>query len=47
MTYRNAATQPKLYIIQNPANQIANVTQVTEVRYQVPLSEITGSGEPI
>ncbi len=43
----NAATQPKLYIIQNPANQIANVTQVTEVRYQVPLSEITGSGEPI
>ena len=39
----NAATQPKLYIIQDPANQIANVTQVTEVRYQVPLSEITGS----
>lgn len=39
----NAATQPELYIIQNPANQIANVTQVTEVRYQVPLSEITES----
>ena len=41
----NASTQPKLYIIQNPANQIANITQVTEVRYQVPLSEITGSDE--
>ena len=38
----NAATQPELYIIRNPANQITDVTQVTEVRYQVPLSEITG-----
>ncbi len=37
----NAATQPKLYIIQNPAAHIRNVRQVTEVRYQVPLSEIT------
>ncbi|RKU09346.1 hypothetical protein C6503_21390 [Candidatus Poribacteria bacterium] len=27
----NAAMQPELYIIQNPANQITDVTQVTEV----------------
>ena len=39
----NAATQPKLYIIQNPAEQISAVRQTTEVRYQIPLSEITGS----
>ena len=39
----NAATQPELYIIRNPANQITDITQVKEVRYQVPLSEITGS----
>ena len=37
----NAATQPELYIIRNPANQITDITQVKEVRYQVPLSEIT------
>ena len=43
----NAATQPKLYIIQNPAKQIRTVRQVTEVRYQVPLSEITGNGEAV
>ena len=41
----NASTQPDLYIIQNPAKQINEVRQVTEVRYQVPLSEITGSGD--
>lgn len=39
----NAATQPQLYIIQDPANQIDDIRQVTEVRYQVPLSEITGN----
>ena len=39
----NAATQPQLYIIQDPANQIDGIRQVTEVRYQVPLSEITES----
>lgn len=39
----NASTQPELYIIQNPAEQISAVRQTTEVRYQIPLSEITGS----
>ncbi|MCY3553116.1 MAG: helicase-related protein [Candidatus Poribacteria bacterium] len=39
----NVATQPELYIIRNPANQITDIIQVKEVRYQVPLSEITGS----
>ena len=39
----NASTQPKLYIIQNPAKRISAVRQITEVRYQVPLSEIIGS----
>ncbi|MYB94657.1 DUF3883 domain-containing protein [Candidatus Poribacteria bacterium] len=43
----NAATQPELYIIRNPANQITDVTQVTEVRYQVPLSEITKCSDPV
>ena len=38
-----ATTQPESYILQNPANQISAVQQVTEVRYQIPLSEITGS----
>lgn len=42
----NAATQPELYIIQNPANQIDSIHQVAEVRYQVPLSEITKHSEP-
>ena len=40
----NAATLPKLYIIQNPAEQISTVQQITDVRYQILLSEITGSG---
>lgn len=43
----NASTQPELYIIQNPAKQISAVRQITEVRYQVPLAEITQSGEPV
>ncbi len=37
----NATTQPELYIIQNPAEQITTVQQITDVRFQVPLSEIT------
>ena len=40
----NAATQPELYVIQNPAQQVSTVRQVTEVRYQVPLSKITEHG---
>jgi len=43
----NAATQPEPYIIQNPAEQISAVRQVTEVRYQIPLSEITQNGESV
>lgn len=43
----NAATKPEPYIIQNPAEKIKTIRQVTEVRYQVPLSEITGNGESV
>ena len=43
----NAATEPKLYIIRNPAEKISAVQQITDVRYQVPLSEITGSPESV
>ena len=42
-----ATTQPESYILQNPANQISAVRQITEVRYQVPLSEITKCSEPV
>ena len=42
----NAVTQPELYIIQNPADEISAVEQV-DVRYQVPLSEITERGIPV
>ena len=37
----NAQTQPELHIIQNPAERITDVKQITEVRYQIPLMEIT------
>lgn len=40
----NAATQPELYIIQNPTNV---VSPIQDVRYQVPLSEITKHGIPV
>ena len=40
----NAATQPELYIIQNPTDV---VSPVQDVRYQVPLSEITEHGKPV
>ena len=43
----NAAAQPESYIIQNPASQIRTVRQIAEVRYQVPLSEITKRSEPV
>ena len=43
----NAATQPESYIIQDPASQISTVRQIAEVRYQVPLSEITKHSEPV
>ena len=39
----NAATQPERYIIQNPADKVA-VDEWYDVRYQVPLSEITEHG---
>ena len=42
----DAVTQPELYIIQNPAEQIAAVQQIADVRYQIPLSEITQNGLP-
>ena len=40
----NAVTQPELYIIQNPADAINAVEQV-DVRYQIPLLEITERGK--
>ena len=40
----NAITQPELYIIQNPADTI-NAEEQVDVRYQVPLSEITEHGK--
>lgn len=43
----NATTQPKLHIIQNPAENITAIEQVADVRYQVPLSEITQNAIPI
>lgn len=39
----NARTQPELYIIQNPADVVRTEEQI-DVRYQVPLSEITEHG---
>ena len=42
----NATTQPKLYIIQNPAEKITAIEQIADVRYEVPLSEITQNGLP-
>ena len=39
----NARTQPELYIIQNPTDV---VSPIRDVRYQVPLSEITEHGKP-
>ena len=42
----NAATQPELYIIRNPADKVV-VDERYDVRYQVPLSEITEHGEPV
>ena len=40
----NAATQPERYIIQNPTDKVA-VDERYDVRYQVPLSEITEHGK--
>jgi len=40
----NAATQPELYIIQDPAANLQPEEWV-EVRYLVPASDITGKGE--
>ena len=42
----NASTEPELYIIQNPTDKVA-VDKRYDVRYQVPLSEITEHGEPV
>lgn len=38
----NAATEPELHRIQNPAERLPNVRPITEVRYQVSVSEIMG-----
>ncbi len=42
----NASTHPELHIIKDPANEV-RAQQVTEVRYQVPLSEIVKNGEAV
>ena len=42
----NARTQPELYIIQNPADVVRTEERV-DIRYQVPLSEITEHGKPV
>lgn len=42
----NATTQPERYIIQNPTDKVA-VDERYDVRYQVPLSEITEHGIPV
>ena len=39
----NAIPQPELYIIRNPADVVRAVEQI-DVRYQVPVSEITEHG---
>ncbi len=40
----NAATEPELHRIQNPAERLPNVMPITEVRYQVSVSEIVRHG---
>ena len=40
----NTATKPQLYIIQNPAENLESKEKI-EVRYLVPLGEITAKGE--
>ena len=40
----NAATQPELYIIQNPAEQTQPEEKIETVRYQISLDEIKGKG---
>jgi len=42
----NAATQPELYIIQDPASNLQPEERV-EVRYLVPVGDITGKGEKV
>ena len=42
----NAASQPQLYIIQDPASNLQPEERV-EVRYLVPVGDITGKGEKI
>ena len=40
----NAATQPELYIIQNPAEQTQPKQKIETVRYRISLNEIRGKG---
>jgi superfamily II DNA or RNA helicase len=40
----NAATQPELYIIQNPDEQTQPEEKIEAVRYQISLNEIRGKG---
>jgi hypothetical protein len=42
----NAATQPQLYIIQDPSKNLDPQERV-DVRYQVPVGDITGIGERV
>jgi hypothetical protein len=42
----NAAAQPELYIIQDPASSLQPQARV-EVRYLVPLGDITSKGERV
>ncbi|HUX76947.1 MAG TPA: helicase-related protein [Anaerolineae bacterium] len=42
----NAASQPQLYIIQDPASNLQPEERV-EVRYLVPVGDITGKGEKV
>jgi len=41
----NAATEPKLYIIQNPAQNVSAEEKIEVVRYIIPLTQIQAKGK--
>jgi len=43
----NAATDPELYVIRNPAQNLNPDEKIEVVRYIVPLSELTGKGTKV
>ena len=43
----NAATDPELYVIRNPAQNLKPDEKIEVVRYVVPLSELTGKGTKV